>query len=71
MSLVEDLDYLLEGYLIKKEVHQFFAGPGMGKTSLLAGMIKAGYHGVGFLNQTRHRPKFRTLWVCCDGGASR
>ena len=71
MSLVEDLEYLLEGYLIKGEVHQFFAGPGMGKTSLLAGMIKAGYHGVGFLNQTRHRPKFRTLWVCCDGGASR
>ena len=71
MSLVEDLDYLLEGYLIKKEVHQFFAGPGMGKTSLLAGMIKAGYHGVGFLNQTRHRPKFRTLWISCDGGSSR
>mgnify|MGYP001166271770 FL=1 len=71
MSLVEDLEYLLEGYLIKGEVQQIFAGPGMGKTSLLAGMIKAGYHGIGFLNQTRHRPKFRTLWISCDGGASR
>ena len=43
----------------------------MGKTSLLAGMIRAGYKGVGFLNQTRHRDSFRTLWVSCDGGSSR
>ena len=33
-------------------------------------MIKAGFYGKGFLNQTRHRD-FRTLWVSCDGGSSR
>ena len=71
MSLVQDLEYLLEGFLIRGETHQFFAGAGMGKTSLLAGMIKAGFYGKGFLNQTRHREKFRTLWVSCDGGSSR
>jgi len=61
----------LEGFLIRGETHQFFAGAGMGKTSLLAGMIKAGFYGKGFLNQTRHRDSFRTLWVSCDGGSSR
>ena len=71
MSLVEDLDYILQGYLIKSEVHQFFAREGMGKTSLLAGMIRAGFHGKGFLDQTRPREKFRTLWISCDGGSSR
>ena len=43
----------------------------MGKTSLLAGMIKAGYKGVGFLNQTRRRDEFRTLWIACDGSSAR
>ncbi len=71
MSKVQDLEYLLEGFLVRGENHQIFAGAGMGKTSLLAGMIKAGFKGVGFLNQTRHRDKFRTLWVSCDGGSSR
>ena len=71
MSKVKDLEYLLEGFLVRGENHQIFAGAGMGKTSLLAGMIKAGYKGVGFLNQTRHREPFRTLWVSCDGGSSR
>ena len=71
MSKVDDLEYLLEGFLIRGEVHQFFAGAGMGKTSLLAGMIKAGSKGVGFLNQVRHREKFKVLWIACDGGSSR
>ena len=71
MSKVKDLEYLLEGFLVRGENHQIFAGAGMGKTSLLAGMIRAGYKGVGFLNQTRHRDPFRTLWVSCDGGSSR
>ena len=71
MSKVQDLEYLLEGFLIRGENHQIFAGAGMGKTSLLAGMVKAGFNGVGFLNQVRHRPKFRTLWIACDGGSSR
>ena len=71
MSRVVDLEYILEGFLIRGEVHQFFAGAGMGKTSLLAGMIKAGYKGVGFLDEVRHRDKFKTLWIACDGGSSR
>ena len=71
MELVEDLSFKLEGFLVNKEVHHFWAGAGMGKTSLLGGMIKAGYKGVGFLNQVRHREPFRTLWIACDGGSSR
>ena len=71
MSKVKNLEYLLEGFLIRGENHQFFAGAGMGKTSLLAGMIKAGYKGVGFLDEVRHRDKFKTLWIACDGGSSR
>jgi len=71
MSKVKDLEYLLEGFLVRGENHQIFAGAGMGKTSLLAGMVKAGFYGKGFLNQVRHRDKFRTLWIACDGGSSR
>ncbi len=71
MSKVDDLEYILEGFLIRGENHQFYAGAGMGKTSLLAGMIKAGYKGVGFLNHVRHRDKFRTLWIACDGSSAR
>ena len=71
MSRIKTLDYLLEGFLVRGENHQIFAGAGMGKTSLLAGMIKAGHKGVGFLNQSTHRDSFRTLWVSCDGGSSR
>lgn len=71
MEQVKDLEYLLEGYLIRGENHQFYGGAGSGKTSLLAGMIKAGFHGKGFLDQTRHRERFRTLWVACDGSTSR
>ena len=67
MSKVKDLEYILEGFLVRGEVHQIFAGAGMGKTSLLAGMVKAGFQGVGFLNKTQcHRDKFRTLWITCD-----
>ena len=71
MSKVDDLEYILEGFLIRGENHQFYAGAGMGKTSLLAGMIKSGYKGIGFLNHTRRRNKFRTLWIACDGSSSR
>ena len=72
MSKVKDLEYILEGFLVRGEVHQIFAGAGMGKTSLLAGMVKAGFQGVGFLNKTQcPRDKFRTLWIACDGGSSR
>ena len=72
MSKVKDLEYILEGFLVRGEVHQIFAGAGMGKTSLLAVMVKAGFQGVGFLNKSQcHRDKFRTLWIACDGGSSR
>jgi len=71
MSKVKKLRYILEGYLIKGEIHLLYGGRGSGKTSLVGGMIKAGYREKGFLDQVRHRPKFTTLFIQSDGGASR
>ena len=33
--------------------------------------LTGGLGRVGFLNHSRHRNKFSTLWVSCDGGSSR
>ena len=71
MSKVKKLQYILEGYLIKGEIHLIYGRLGSGKTSLVGGMVKCGHKKKGFLDQTRHRDSFKTLFIQSDGGASR
>ena len=71
MSKVEDLEYILEGYLIRGELHLLFGGRGTGKTSLTGGMIRAGDAGIGFLEQVTPKKSFKSLFIQADGGASR
>ena len=71
MSKVEDLEYILEGYLIRGELHLLFGGRGTGKTSLTGGMIRAGHAGIGFLEQVTPKKSFKSLFIQADGGASR
>ena len=71
MSKVDSLEYLLEGYVIKGEVGILYAPFGTGKTSLACGMVKSGFHKVGFLDQVRKRDSFESLMIMSDGGANR
>ena len=71
MDKVTDLDYIVEGYLIRGEIHILYGGKGTGKTTFCGGMIRAGAAGIGFLEQVTPKKKCKFLFIQADGGASR
>ena len=71
ISQVDDLEYLLEGFLPAGEIVHLYAPWGCGKTSLALGMIRALAMGQGFLDQERRREPIKSLFIQSDATASR
>lgn len=71
LAHVEQLGYLLDGWILKGDVSLFFGAYGTGKTSLLAAMAHALAEGRNLLDRTKppQRPG-RALFIATDSGTA-
>ena len=71
MRKIKKLNYLLYGYLLEGEVHEFYGDWGSGKTSLTLGVLRAVIKGTGFLQYSIPLPPKKVLYIQTDAGAGR
>lgn len=68
LTTLDGLDYLLDGWIIRSQLHLTYGPAGTGKTTLCLAKALAVCRGTGLLDRSTPAPAGRVLYIATDSG---
>ena len=68
LTCLEGLDYLLDGWIIRNQLHLTYGPAGTGKTTLCLAKALAVCRGTGLLDRSNPAPQGKVLYIATDSG---
>jgi KaiC/GvpD/RAD55 family RecA-like ATPase len=69
LTRLDGLEYLLDGWIIRNQLHLTYGAAGTGKTTLCLAKALAVCRGTGLLDRSNPAPPGRVLYIATDSGA--